>query len=105
MSKGPLTLTVDGAAVAATVEEIAQLLKSSPEWLQWLAAQAFEQFQHSSDLVRIDGKCVPTGLAGQFRIGAQPGQKLLLLLAALRAGNGQAGSWVAGEFHGGTCAK
>jgi hypothetical protein len=101
LMRASMTLHVDASEVVAVVEEMAGLVETSPDWLRWLAAQAFENFQESVDLLRIDEKRRATSAAGDLRICAKPGEKLLLLLTALRAGNGQAGPGVGCEFHGG----
>ncbi len=100
-----LTLRVEGHEFAACATEIATLMQAYPPWLRWLALEVFEHLDNSVDLIRLDDKCKPALGASEFRIGAKPGEKLLRLLAALRAGNGQGGIGIDPEFHGGTYAK
>jgi hypothetical protein len=105
MSQQAQTLSIDCGQALAAVDELRSLFEQSPQWLQWLASEAFQGFHEGVDLLRVDNKFVPAGSAGDLRVGAQLGDKLVLLLAALRAGNGQAGAWVDREFHGGPCEK
>ena len=102
---GPVTVNIRVAAepMMAAADELKALIAQSPPWLQWLAVEAFQNFEHSVDLVCLDDKAVSTPGTKDLWIGAQPGHKLVLLLAALRAGNGQAGLGVDVEFdsHGG----
>lgn len=97
-------LSADPAPALEAMEELKALLEASPPWLRWLAVELLEHFDYSVDLVRVDSECDTTPGTSQLRVAAQPTQKVLLLLAALRAGNGQAYGLVDGEFetHGGS---
>ena len=81
-------------AVTAAAGEIGRLLKASPPWLRWLAAQALEGFQDGVDLTSGDVERVTVGTS-ELRVHAQLTDQYRLLLAALRAGNGEGGGGVA----------
>ncbi len=107
MPVGQLTLSVDSAPMTAAAAEARALLDQSPPWLRWLAVQAFENFEYTIDLVHVDGMHISATGARELRTVAQPADKLVLWLAALRAGNGQSSGIVGGEFdaHGGSYGK
>jgi hypothetical protein len=106
MSRGLQTieLSVNSAPMTAAMAELQALLAQSPPWLRWLAVEAFENLHHSVELVCVDQEGGGTSRADQLRVVAQPAEKLLVLMSALRAGNGQAGAFVETEFHGGAYA-
>lgn len=89
-----VNLVADTQPMMEAIAELKALIAQSPPWLQWLAVEAFKSFQHSIDLVAVDREHGPAVNASQLRVVAQPADKMLLLLAALRAGNGQGGGGV-----------
>ena len=96
------TLTVellcDPSDLEVTLKEFQTLLAQSPPWLRWLVLEVFQGLEYSVDLVCPDPEFQPAPTANQVRILAQPTDKLVLLFAAMRAGNGQACSGIFGEF-------
>ena len=91
-------LLCDSTDLEATLKEFLAHLAQSPPWLRWLVVEAFQGLEYSVDLVPAGPEFLPAPAANQVRILAQPTEKLALLFAAMRAGNGQACSSVFGEF-------
>lgn len=92
-----MRLAIDPAqaeTITAQVGEIGRLLQASPPWLRWLATQALEGFQEGVELTSGDLERVTAGTS-ELRVGAKLADQYLLLLAALRAGNGEGGGSVA----------
>lgn len=84
-----LSISVDSADCTALLGEIETLLRDSPDWLRWLASEALESFDEHVELLPVDGDLLPAPATGDLRVVAKPAHKLVLLAAALRAGNGQ----------------
>ena len=80
------------------LKESAALYAQSPDWLRWLYRELLEHLEHGVELVRVDLERQATTPANQIRVLAQPTDKLVLLLAAMRAGNGQGSSGIDFEF-------
>lgn len=83
-----VSILCDGTAALDIVAEARRLLDTSPPWLQWLAAHAFQRCQESFYLFGINRDCDSATSTSDVRILAQPSDRLRLLVAALRAGNG-----------------
>lgn len=92
-----VTLSVDTTEVQALIAEAEALIAQSPDWLRWLASEAFEHLQSHIDLFAIDQEFSAASNTDELRIGAQPTDQFRLLVAALRAGNGQPCGLV--DFH------
>lgn len=97
MDELKLTISVDSTDVQILLEEAQCLIEASPTWLVWLTAEAFQRLHEVVDLLPIDGDDAVATSAGYLRTRAQPAHELVLLVAALRAGNGQPGAGIAFE--------
>jgi hypothetical protein len=87
--KSILAITVDSAELESLHAEYESLVRSSPPWLQWLAAHALNSLDECIELRPLDDGLVAATGASQFRVTAQVSNAHRLLVAALRAGNGQ----------------
>jgi len=100
--RNDISIQVEGSEFQALAGEAAQLLSASPEWLRWLASEAFEGSHELVELLAVDGDNGSALRAGHLWVLAKPTHKLVLLVAALRAGNGDGSAFVDGHFeHGG----
>lgn len=104
MGSAYLTLQVDSDEAIELAREATELLKRSPAWLQWLFAEAFERGEEGFDLVLVDPDRDPAAGAHNLRLLAKPTERFGLLVAALRAGNGEPVAEVLFErdLHGGS---
>ncbi|WPQ33684.1 hypothetical protein [Achromobacter xylosoxidans] len=103
-----LTFHCDAEEAQALAAEVQRLIQDSPPWLQWLVAQALESGQAAFDLFQVDGNRDPASAAGDVWFLAKPTERLRLLVAALRARNGdrEAGVFFEREFeHGALLGK
>ena len=96
-----IRLRVDRSEIDPLIEEAQKLLHGSPAWLRWLASNALEPAEQLVDFRGVDPESKPAGAADDVFLFAKPTDKLLRLLAALRAANGDGGAWVWDELHGG----
>lgn len=83
-----LALSVESKDCEALLSELQALLSASPDWLRWLALEALEGLHEHVELLPVDGDSDSAPPAGDLRVLAKPADKLVLLVAALRAGNG-----------------
>lgn len=83
-----VAILCDGSAALDFVAEAQRLIAISPLWLRWLVAHAFQGGQESFNLLCIDRDCDSASSASDVRVLAQPSDRFRLLVAALRAGNG-----------------
>ena len=99
-----LTVRVDSRDALAMLAEANELLSQSPDWLQWLAAQALHSSKESFQLVAVDCDDDTATPADHVRLLAKPSEGFRLLVSALRAGNGKGEFGVFGErdLHGGS---
>lgn len=93
----PLAISVESKGLDALLTELRGLMNESPDWLRWLASEALQGFDESVELLAIDGGHLSAAGASDLRVAAKPTDKLVLLVAALRAGNGKGGALV--DFH------
>lgn len=85
-----LTLHSDASGAIAALNELSSLLdpwKAGGE----VAERFFERFVIPSELIFIEGEVVPAGRAGETVVRFHPTERLLRLLAALRACDGDLG--------------
>jgi hypothetical protein len=97
MSAQTLTLVVDKAAAADVVAQVQQaqdLLQTAPQWLQWLATLAFEHLQERLELLRLDSDNAAAAATGELLLRPDLAREFVLLVAALRAGQGDGEAWV-----------
>lgn len=103
-NKRSLRIVVQNSAeVAEQLDELRQLLARSPSWLVWLATEVLEQLDEPVELRPVDGNGATAVLTGELRVRAQLADKVICVLAAVRAGNGEPGAWIRleGELHAG----
>ena len=97
-----LSISVDSAETVALLDELNALMDQSPDWLRWLAAEVLQHLDEGVHLTAIDGDQSAAPATSDLRVLAKPAHKLVLLVAALRAGNGQGGVLVDFDVeHGG----
>lgn len=85
-----VTLHSEASGAVAALEELSSLLdpwKAGGE----AAERFFERFVVPSELIRVESEVVPAGPAGQATVFFHPTERLLRLLAALRACDGDLG--------------
>lgn len=81
---------VDSEDATAQIAEFAALMERSPAWLQWLLGEAIAGAPDEPfEVLDVGTEGFPA--AGAFDVGVrvQVPKRFSLLLAALRAGNGQ----------------
>ena len=85
-----LTLHSDASGAIAALNELSSLLdpwKAGGE----VAERFFERFVIPSELIRVDSDVLPAGGTGELAVRFHPTERLLRLLAALRACDGDLG--------------
>lgn len=90
MSGITVTIHSDASGAIAALNELSSLLdpwKSAGE----VAERFFERFVVPSELIRVESEVVPAGRAGETTVFFHPTERLLRLLAALRACDGDLG--------------
>lgn len=97
MDELKLTISVDSTDVQILLDEAQHLIEASPAWLVWLTSEAFQRLHEVVDLLPVDGDDALATSTGYLRTRAKPTHELVLLVAALRAGNGQPGAGIAFE--------
>lgn len=80
--------SADSAEIETAFKEYEALIAASPKWLRWLAGRALEGFHECVKLSTVDDDLSSAAGTRQLRIRAQLSDECILLLAALRAGNG-----------------
>lgn len=80
----PIDLRPDATALTAAIAELEDLLSKLPEGV---AKRFVRLFDPSKELCRVRGDHGPAAGAGVVRIFLEPGDGLLGLLSALRAGD------------------
>lgn len=85
-----VTIHSDASGSIAALNELSSLLdpwKAAGE----VAERFFERFVVPSELIRVESEVVPAGRAGELTVFFHPTERLLRLLAALRACDGDLG--------------
>lgn len=92
-----LTISVDTSECESLLADLEMQLSGSAPWLRWLASEVLQHLDEPVEFLPIDSNLLSASSAGDLRIVAKPAHRLALLVAALRAGNGDSGVLV--DFH------